>query len=111
MFVLYMYLYTCHIVCMVPSCLCICVHVYMGLCMYMYVHLYNITFLSMLCIWYFIVVHYFCIYLDMFGIMYSVYLIECMADLRVCVFRYNNFLFILNPNKKSSHGKNKLVSC
>ena len=38
----------------------------MYMCMYMYVHLYNSTFLSMLCMWYFIVVHNLCIYLNMY---------------------------------------------
>ena len=61
-------------VCIVPSCICtymyMCAFMHgfmcMYMCMYMYVHLYNITSLSMLCMWYFIVVHNFCIYLNMY---------------------------------------------
>ena len=51
----YMYMYAC-----IHGFICVYV------CMYMDVYLYNINFLSMLCVWYFIVVHYFCIYLNMF---------------------------------------------
>ena len=79
---IYMYIYMCVYVvdvCIVPPCICtymymviwyMCVFMHgfmcMYMCMYMYVHLYNITFLSMLCMWYFIVVHNFCIYLIMY---------------------------------------------
>ena len=47
----------------------------------------------MLCVWHFIVVYYVCMYLDMFT-KHSAKLIECVADLRMCVYKQNDLLLI-----------------